>query len=436
MTMKKNNIFQLLLTICIIILSGCTNAQQTTQATENTTVTESIMFIEFDTNYAFINYDTNHLFIGRDTSAFRKLAAKWDAAISGNGNLSIMQIGASHVQGGTFPHRVRRNILTQFSEAVADRGMIFPYSAAVKCNNPYDYKVSRSHDLTLTRNVYKEPAERLGLCGIAVTAENDTVEIGIKLNEPEINFATNRIILLGEARGGIVPLIKLTDIDNNEVIRQPIEVDTILRRYTYDLGQAVDSFRIYLPCSEGQSFAITGVYLANGAPGISFHSIGVNGAALGDYINKCPYFKQDLELLKPDLVIFGIGINDASGNNFDTIAFRKRYKQLIDSIRSVNPDCAFIFVTNNDSFRRVKRSHVCNENAPLAREAFFRIAEDCGGAVWDQFVVMGGLGSMKTWQNNNLAQRDHIHFTRKGYEILGDLLSNAIFEMLLNLSRQ
>ena len=46
---------------------------------------------------------------------------------------------------------------------------------------------------------------------------------------------------------------------------------------------------------------------------------------------------------------------------------------------------------------------------------------------------MGGLGSMGTWQDNELAQRDHIHFTRKGYQMLADLMSNALFETLVQL---
>lgn len=39
---------------------------------------------------------------------------------------------------------------------------------------------------------------------------------------------------------------------------------------------------------------------------------------------------------------------------------------------------------------------------------------------------------MDQWYSSDLAQRDRIHFTRKGYAMLGDLLSNAIFEAVLH----
>ncbi len=418
----------------LMMTTLCSCKAQTENPNERNMLDDSLMFVKIDTSYSFINYNQNHLILGSDSSYFKKFAEKWYSLLStGEGHINIIHLGASHVQGGTFPHRIRRNFLIPLDDLISDRGMIFPYSAAPKCNNPFDYRISRSHPLTLTRNVFKDPLEKLGLCGIAVTAADSSADIGIRLSEPDIDFTTNRIVLLGESRGNVVPQITYYDNNGKLITQDPDRIDTLLRRYNFSLEQVVDSFHIVLPCTEGQSFALTGVYLANDDPGVSFHSIGVNGASVTDYSRKCPYMYHDLQMLKPDLVIFGIGINDASGPNFDTIFFQRRYLQIVDSIRAISPDCAFVFVTNNDSYRRVKRTYSVNNNGPLAREAFLRIAEKCGGAVWDQFTIMGGLGSMDKWFSNELAQKDRVHFTRKGYEIIGDLLSNAIFETIVNL---
>lgn len=392
--------------------------------------------VPIDSSYDFIRYDSNHLIIGSDSTRMQRFAEKWFHYLAtGEGQINVMQIGASHIQGGTFPHRVRYNLLKGARESGAEspigsRGMIFPYSAARGCNNPYDYKVQRSRDLVLTRNVYKEPDCELGLCGIAVTAADDTADIGILMNEPEFDYATERILLLGNAKGGVVPYLRIIEADGTEQLVQPKEVDTAKRQYLYQLPHTVDSFHVVMPCQQGQAFSITGVYLYSERPGVTYHSIGVNGASTVDYLNKCPYFTTDLKLVQPDLVIFCIGINDASGNNFDTVVFRQRYQRLVDSILSVNPECALLFVTNNDSYRRIKRRYNVNENAVPAREVFLRLSEANGGAVWDQFTVMGGLGSMAKWNEADLAQRDRVHFTRKGYLLLGDLLSNALFDFL------
>ena len=173
--------------------------------------------------------------------------------------------------------------------------------------------------------------------------------------------------------------------------------------------------------------------MGNRRAGLTYHSIGVNGAALPDYLEKCPHFTQDLRLMRPDLVIFGIGINDAYGQNFDTAQFRQNYIRLVDSIRSVNPDCAFIFVTNNDSYRRVKRrTYNVNRNGLLVQQTMHRLAIETDGVVWDQFEVMGGLKSMEQWRLAKLAQYDRVHFTRAGYELVADLLSNAILQSYNN----
>ena len=57
-----------------------------------------------------------------------------------------------------------------------------------------------------------------------------------------------------------------------------------------------------------------------------------------------------------------------------------------------------------------------------------KLAKKYGAGVWDMYGVMGGLGSVKTWEQAGLAKRDKIHFTRDGYRVVGDLLFEAIIK--------
>lgn len=380
--------------------------------------------VSVDTTYTFIRYADNHMYIAPDSTSVNRFFASWQRLVHTNqGHISIMHIGSSHVQGGTLPHTIRRNLLLAYPDLVASRGMIFPYSAARKCNNPYDYTVSRDRCLDLTRCVYKEPQQPLGLCGIAVTAADSTSVIGLRLSDSDLDFATTEVVLLGHSHGGVVPLLRCG------TLRQvPSRIDSLRHRYYFNLPVVADSFSIILPCEKDQSFALTGVLLRNDYSGFTYHSIGVNGASLADYL-RCPHFATDLQLVKPDMVIFGIGINDAAAPGFDTLVFRQQYQRLIDTIRSVSPSCAFVFITNNDSFRRVKKgSYAVNTNGALARQVFYRLADANGGMVWDQFQVMGGLRSMDQWRKAGLAQSDRVHFTRSGYQMIGNLFTNALFE--------
>ena len=57
-----------------------------------------------------------------------------------------------------------------------------------------------------------------------------------------------------------------------------------------------------------------------------------------------------------------------------------------------------------------------------------KLALKYGGGVWDMYGLMGGLGSIKQWEKAGLAKRDKIHFTKAGYETVGDLLFEALIK--------
>ena len=379
-------------------------------------------------DYPFLRTEANQLRYDSTSATMQAFLQKFHhLRTTGQGNVSIMHIGGSHVQAGTFPHRIRTNILSAYPTLVHGRGLLFPYSAAAKCNNPADYKVHCLEKVTLTRNVYKQPEYPLGLCGISVTAHDVPTSIQILSNESTIDYGVSRVVVLGHSPNGIVPTIRYASEGNT----LPSYIDSNNHRYVYNLRQEVDSIDIIIPCHEGEQFTLTGVLLDSRHPGITYHSIGVNGAAVPDYL-KCALI-SDLRLIRPDLVIFGIGINDAHAADFDSVAFKENYLRLCDSIRSVNPQCAFIFITNNDCYRKTgRRNYTVNRNGLQVQEVCYRLAQLTGGAVWDQFEIMGGLKSMEKWQKAGLAQKDKVHFTRAGYQLLGDLLYQALSREINN----
>ena len=376
--------------------------------------------------FTFTNFQENALTYDSVSSLLIPFFAKFDTVVStGKGNINIVHIGGSHIQAGTFPDRIRTNLLTAYPESVSRRGMIFPYSVAKKCNNPIDYSVSKQGEFGLVRNVYQNIERPLGVTGIAVYPTDTIADIKISLKSYP-RYETNKIYLLGYSDfGTITPSIIMDTISY-----LPVEIDTISRRYVYEVPTFVDSFYIHIPVDSVDIFTLTGVFLDNEKPGISYHSLGVNGASVPSFL-KCEYFAKDLELLQPDLVIFGLGVNDASSIHFDTVEYAKNYLQLVDKIKSINPQCAFIFVTNNDNFSKVSRGkYTVNKRSLMVQEQLHRLAKATQGGVWDMFHIMGGLRSMEKWKTESLAKTDRIHFTNAGYNLLGDLFYNAFIQAM------
>ena len=202
---------------------------------------------------------------------------------TGQGNINIVHIGGSHVQAGTMSNTIRQRLMHNHPRLVSGRGMLFPYSAAARCNNPADYRVHCPQKVALTRNIYKEYPHPLGLCGISVTASDSLTEVGIVLRDSTVNYATRRIIVLGHSEQGVVPLLNL----GGRMV-YPSYVDRNTDRHVFNLAGAVDSFVVLLPCRPGEQFTLTGIHLDNLRPGFSFHSIGVNGASVPDYLRSIP----------------------------------------------------------------------------------------------------------------------------------------------------
>ena len=372
-------------------------------------------------NYPFTHFDRNVLIYPGDSLAMEHFFDKLDQLFyTGQGHVNIMHIGGSHVQAGVFSQQMRDNLLNLFPGITAGRGLVFPF---MKTNTPSSYSISRTGEWDYCRNAVAFYS-RLGLAGASVTTSDPEASFSIVTREktprditPVFDF--NFVKILGY--GDLIPVVHF----NDDTIQGTFNEDE--GSYTFILPDYTDSLYVDFNHQLG-TFTVTGVYLDNGLPGITYHGIGVNGARVDSYLS-CLDMKRDLHLVNPDLVIFGIGINDAAADSFTKEKFISDYDNLIDIIRDVNPDCAFIFVTNNDSYKKVsRRKYEVNMNGLVAEEAFMELGRKHNGAVWDFFDIMGGLRSMQQWQDEGLAQKDKVHFTATGYSLIGDLLFNALMD--------
>ena len=387
-------------------------------------------------DYKFINIDKNKIEVPSDSVWLNKFFAKIDAFCkTGKGNINVLHIGGSHVQAGTFSHQMRKNFDFLNGENLTSRGIIFPFRAA-KTNNPPSYSVCFKGEWTSERNVKRDFSALLGVTGIAVITTDSIAEISVNLNPKTAKkrWFVDTLVLIGYAENQkIMPVLKQND-STYIWAQQDIENQT----YTYILPERTDSFTITFLQTErsADKFVLKGFIPKTNSQGIVYNEVGVNGAAVSSYL-RCENFEKELAFIKPDLVIFGIGINDAVDVNFSSEKFIANYNALIAKIRNVSPDCAFVFITNNDSYRKIRTrkgryNYQVNRNGLIAQQAFYEIARQNRGGVWDQFEIMGGLHSMKEWQNAGLAQKDKVHFTSSGYALLGDMLYNALIQYYEN----
>ena len=433
-------------------------------------------------HYDCVNYDANKLILKGDSNKLTSFFAKLDSlALFGDTKINIIHIGGSHIQAGVFPNRMRMNFSNIMPGFGSERGAIFPYSAA-RTNNPKNFEITYSGEWKRCQNSRPPITETLGIMGYSISTNDLNCSIGFNLNPADFssNWKFNKLRLLATvgdkdlmpilivngdtvpsvyedstfvfhlntfASGGTIALGKTSDFDRlyDKYNQQSIVNNQLSTENNQELitnnQQTNDSLEIGLESDNIQNptekycttntdwkFSIMGLLPENDFNGITYHSMGVNGASLPSWL-RCEKLEQQISLIKPDLAIMAVGINDANvtTGNFSKEMFKTRYNQLLERIYASNPNCAVIFITNNDCVVRVgRRSYGANKNTALVQQAMHELAKEHNGAVWDLYEIMGGLGSISVWNEAGLANKDRVHFLVPGYNLLGDMLYNAI----------
>ena len=369
--------------------------------------------------------DSSHLCIpgsGERMARFRsKLQSVRECPDS---SVTVWHIGGSHVQAGWFPSRIRNNFDSLGRYPAGSRGYVFPYPLA-HTNYDRSYTVRGEGEWIGTRssnpnrNVPASP--RYGIMGIAAYTADSLAAFSFGMPEPIVGLH-----ILGHASDTLVEPFVVAGADTLRCV-----ADTLLAGYYVRLGEPVDSVRVGFNLREGQHFMVTGLLPESSFNGgVRVVSTGVNGARTTTWTDRCPEFDRELALVKPDIVLLGLGINDSTcpAKDFKPEKFKNNYRKLLSRILEQSPDCALVFITNNDSWRYVRRRMVHNDNGAAVRQAMMELAQEYDGAVWDLFTIMGGNGSATAWRDAGLMKNDRLHFTREGYELLGDMLYRAITE--------
>lgn len=433
-------------------------------------------------HYDCVNYDANKLILKGDSNRLSTFFAKLDSlALWGDNEINIVHIGGSHIQAGVFPNRMRMNFSNILPGFGGERGAIFPYSAA-RTNNPKNFEIHYSGEWKKCQNSRPPVTETLGMMGYTISTNDLNCSIGFNLNPEEFgsNWKFNKLRLfatIGDkdlmpilvinndtipsvyedstfvfylnnfAENGTIALGKISDFDrlydkysqqsivnSQQLIDNNQELITNNQQINDSLEIGLESDNIQNPTEEycttntNWKFSIMGLLPENNFNGITYHSMGVNGASLPSWL-RCEKFEQQMTFVKPDLAIMAVGVNDANvtSGNFSKEIFKARYNQLLQKIYAANPNCAVIFITNNDCVVRVgRRSYGLNKNTALVQQAMHELAEEHNGAVWDLYEIMGGFGSISVWNEVGLANKDRVHFLVPGYNLLGDMLYNAI----------
>ena len=388
----------------------------------------------------------------------------------------IAHVGDSHIQADYLPQTLRRAFWQQFG--CAGRGMVFPYAMA-ETHGPLDYDWTSLSAWTYRRRTFQRGGPDIGITGMGLRGARQEVSLTFAFAKKQ-PLPFDHLTLYGDAQTRWqIEVIDPTrppalpaqwqyhTVQSGETLYsigrqygQPVQqllswnqlsgplihpgqqlrveqrrgsaaatypllpLDTTTAGVTYrQLPQLATQFRL-LGESPGQP-QLYGVVLRNRQQrGILYHMLGTNGTTYYHY-HRAERFWRQMRTLQPDLIIITLGTNEALQRRFLTGQVEPEVRGFLRKLKAIAPGGRILLMTNPDAGHRDGR---IRQKPGQMRELLLRIAAEEDVAVYDLYAAMGGAGSIYPWREAQLAYRDFIHFTKKGYIFQGALVYEALMQ--------
>ncbi|MCX6249103.1 MAG: GDSL-type esterase/lipase family protein [Bacteroidetes bacterium] len=365
------------------------------------------------------NLNNRFLFCGNSAKTYETLFRSMDdLVLRGEGIVSIIQIGDSHIQAGFLPEQMRKNFASFISAGCGARGLIFPYRIA-KTNNPSDYFVKFSGKWENCRNVETNKSCILGLTGILSKTRDSLAEMTFHFRE-NATFRDFDFIRIFHETLDTSFRLDFPGLEGRYRVLYPLQTGYTDVRFDSVISDSL-RIRIIKKDTSAACFTLYGIDFEDREAGVVYSAAGINGAEVTSYL-RCDLLKDQLSKMNPGWVILSLGTNDAYPLNFKKEEFIDNYVSLVKLIRDAHPGVPVLLTVPGDSYRKRRYD---NLNLVAAREAIFEVATKTDCAVWDFYTLMGGPKSIMQWYKAGLVARDKLHFDKQGYLIQADLLFGA-----------
>ncbi len=344
---------------------------------------------------------------------------------------TIMHIGDSHVQGDYFSGEIRIQLQSRFGNA--GRGVLFPYALA-KSYGPKGVSVKQSGHWNGLKTMTGSLTELLGVTGYAAYTKYSNSTIRVALTEKFREENT-----LGVFSEPEMQRVRIWHSIGNQSFNLKLNpefelIDTALNSENSSWG--ISEFQAIVPQNEfilslnktnsdQDQFGFYGFQiLPRKHSGLEYHHCGVVGAQFPHLINKAQQTIEQIAYLKPDILVFSFGTNEAYNGKLDTLVYTPTILGFIEKIEEVSPNTTIIFTTPPDT----RSSNRIPPHQKNVINQFYKIAKEKDVIVYDLNAAMGGWGSLFDWYKNKLTISDKLHFTPAGYALQGQLFTMALLQ--------
>ncbi len=187
----------------------------------------------------------------------------------------------------------------------------------------------------------------------------------------------------------------------------------------------------------GGTVKIFGVAFARGASGITYDSIGLNGAST-TVLSRAfspTNWAGALQHRDPDLVVINYGTNESGFGAFVDKQYEIELRRAIARVRAAVPNASILIMSPMDRGTYTNGDSIATMPAiPKLVGIQRRVAAELNCGFFDTYDAMGGNGTMARWYNSHprMVAADLIHPSPQGARIVAELLTG---QMLIGYER-
>ena len=166
-------------------------------------------------------------------------------------------------------------------------------------------------------------------------------------------------------------------------------------------------------------FRAFGWQIHGASPGVSWTSLGVNGArmtALRNY--RGTDLVDSLAVLAPDVLILSFGLNIAAYPKGPNRKYGSQIEEVISNLRSGLPDVPCLVLGPYPVATKLRGRWEASPSVPLVGNAQRAVAEKYGCIFVDRYARLGGDSAVTEWRTSDprMLSGDNVHLTRLGSE--------------------
>jgi lysophospholipase L1-like esterase len=360
---------------------------------------------------------------GRSLSAFHHALAR---AAAGQGQARILFYGASHVASDIFTGRVREALQTRFGDAGAGFVMLakpWPHYRHALIEH------LESSGWHAPRVRARHPVVgRFGLAGVALEAGDRNAVAKLHTRSAGTttgNASRFELMYLKQPDGGQIRIV----LDGQPVATLSTAGDDAQAAY-FPFPALDGPHEIEINTFADGPVTIFGLTLERDQPGVILDTVGIPGARARYHLFwDDALYREHVMHRAPDLVVLAYGTNEAGDKDVPIEDYEHELRDVVGRLKSTAAGASCLLIGPSDRPERLADgTYAARERVPQIVEAQRRTAHAMGCGFFDLVAFMGGPMSMVRWAAAIPAYGapDHVHYTRRGYEALGDALFSAL----------